>query len=664
MTVTVDPVNDAPLAAAAAEAARGPRDAVLKGQLLAGSDADGDRLSFKLVEGSAQHGTVSIDAATGAYAFTPEAGYAGPATFSYVVTDGTLSSAPKAVSLSLDAVNHAPVAAAATETYRGSEDAVLRGQVLPGSDADGDRLSYKLVEGPAAGSLVLNADGTFAFTPGKDWNGSTTFRYAVDDGALSSAAKTVTLVVDPVNDAPVASAAVEAFRGKEDAPVAGKLAAGSDVDGDRLAFKLVAGSAAHGSVALDEATGAFTFTPDKDWNGAASFSYVVSDGTSSSAPKAVSLAFDAVNDAPVAAAAAEAYSLAEDSVLKGTLAKGSDVDGDALTYQLVAGSATHGTATVDAATGAFSFAPAGDYNGAAEFRYKVFDGVSFSAEKTVSLTVTPVNDGPVAHDDGGFSVDAGKVLGIQGSTLLANDSDVDGDRLLVTGVSNAVGGTVALDKDGNVSFTAAAGFSGNGGFSYTVGDGHGGVSTAKVAVAVSGAATLPTINGTEASDILVGTDKAEAINGKGGVDLILAGGGDDVVHGDGGSDVIYGDRGHDKLFGDAGSDALFGGDGNDLLDGGTGDDILTGGAGADTFVFRRGGGSDTVTDFRAGTGGADILDVSDLGFRNLDEVKAAAHEVKLLGLTIATVIDAPDGTSINLALTKLSDLHKGDFIFA
>ncbi len=435
VTVVVDPVNDAPVAAAAPEAFRGDEDGVVRGTLAKGSDVDGDALTFRLVEGSARHGTVTVDAATGAFAFTPDKDYNGPATFSYVVTDGKLDSAPKAVSLTLDAVNDAPVAAAAPESFRGPEDVALKGTLSKGTDVDGDALTYRIVEGSAAhGTVSLDgATGAFTFTPDKDWNGTTSFSYVVSDGKLDSDPKAVTLVLDPVNDAPVAAAGAEAGKGAEDTVVRGTLAKGSDVDGDTLGFKVVEGSATNGSVVVDAVTGEYAFTPDKDYNGPATFSYVVTDGSLSSAPKAVTLTIDPVNDAPVAAAAPEAFRGDEDQVVRGTLAKGSDVDGDALTFKLVDGSATHGTVTVDAATGVFAFTPDKDYNGPATFSYVVTDGILSSAPKAVTLTLDPVNDAPVAAA-GAEAFRGAEDATVKGQVLDATDVDGDGLRYVLAGL--------------------------------------------------------------------------------------------------------------------------------------------------------------------------------------------------------------------------------------
>ncbi|MFC6046225.1 calcium-binding protein, partial [Methylobacterium hispanicum] len=87
-----------------------------------------------------------------------------------------------------------------------------------------------------------------------------------------------------------------------------------------------------------------------------------------------------------------------------------------------------------------------------------------------------------------------------------------------------------------------------------------------------------------------------------GDDTQYGGDGNDILGGQGGNDLLQGGAGNDRLWGDEGDDIVFGGDGNDALEGGTGNDLLRGEAGADTFVFGRGQGQDTVSDFSFASG--------------------------------------------------------------
>lgn len=122
-----------------------------------------------------------------------------------------------------------------------------------------------------------------------------------------------------------------------------------------------------------------------------------------------------------------------------------------------------------------------------------------------------------------------------------------------------------------------------------------------------GSAGSDLLHGDEGADLLLGEDGDDRLYGGAGPDALHGGAGDDSLegginadrlYGGLGADALEGGRGHDMLYGGAGNDRLAGGSGNDWIDGGEGDDVLTGGIGADSFVFRSGGGSATVTDFQ------------------------------------------------------------------
>ncbi|MEH2128217.1 Ig-like domain-containing protein [Nostoc sp.] len=233
---------------------------------------------------------------------------------------------------------------------------------------------------------------------------------------------------------------------------------------------------------------------------------------------------------------------------------------------------------------------------------------------TINISVT--NNAPVAVDDS-VSTFFGTPVNIAVSTLLANDTDIDGNPLSITGVSSATNGTAVLNNNGTasntaddfVSFTPNLLFSGNASFNYTLSDGSL-TDTATVTVAVGN-----NIVGGNGADSLVGTIGNDIINGGNGNDTIYGGAGNDSLNGENGNDILYGDglmdggagndtlnggNGDDTLYGGGGSDRLYGGNGNDIIFGGLGSDILTGGSGNDTFAFAALEGTDTITDFTKG----------------------------------------------------------------
>ena len=175
------------------------------------------------------------------------------------------------------------------------EDAAFTGQLPPASDVDGDTVTYAKASDPAHGTVTINPDGSYVYTPVPNYNGPDTFTYSVSDGQGGSTTYTVTVLVTPVNDAPVAADVRRTT--PEDTPLTGTLAA-TDVDGDPLTFTK-ATDPAHGTVTVNT-DGTYTYTPAANYFGPDSFTYTVSDGNGGTVTKTVSITVTPVNDAPVA----------------------------------------------------------------------------------------------------------------------------------------------------------------------------------------------------------------------------------------------------------------------------------------------------------------------------------------------------------------------------
>jgi hypothetical protein len=210
------------------------------------------------------------------------------------------------------------------------------------------------------------------------------------------------------------------------------------------------------------------------------------------------------NDAPVAAN--DVASTDEDTAVTiDVLANDSDGDGDALTVTgLVA--AANGT-LVNNGDGTVTYTPDADYNGSDSFTYTVEDGNGGSDTATVAVDVASVNDAPVAADDTASTTEDSSVT----INVLANDSDVDGDSLTVTGLSAAANGTVVNNGDGTVTYTPNIDFDGTESFNYSISDGNGGIDTGAVEVTVADGVgqfftltpnldTPPAFNGGEGDD--------------------------------------------------------------------------------------------------------------------------------------------------------------------
>lgn len=190
----------------------------------------------------------------------------------------------------------------------------------------------------------------------------------------------------------------EIHYGLEDQVASGVLAGTAGIDMQNAVFTLVADSAVNGVATLDPATGAFTFTPPADWYGPtdtagyATFRYTVSDGVTTSEPITVVVYIGGINDAPELTAHPEDAHLTAGQTLNFSLFKGTDRDGDQLSFEVVPDSVVGGVLVLDPKTGRYSFTPAEGFTGEASFRYRLSDGQLDSAEKTVTLTVHPTTD--------------------------------------------------------------------------------------------------------------------------------------------------------------------------------------------------------------------------------------------------------------------------------
>src|SRR5262249_27211050 len=180
------------------------------------------------------------------------------------------------------------------------------------SDPNGNPITAQLVSGPAHGTLTLSPYGGFTYTPAANYNGPDEFRYQVSDGVFLSDPVTLSLTVNPVNDAPVAGN--DSYSVDEDTVLTvaapGVIANDSDVESP-LSAVLVSGPS-HGVLSFN-ADGSFTYTPSANYNGSDSFTYKANDGQADSNVATVAITVNAVNDAPVAVN--DAYSVDEDQTL-------------------------------------------------------------------------------------------------------------------------------------------------------------------------------------------------------------------------------------------------------------------------------------------------------------------------------------------------------------
>jgi VCBS repeat-containing protein len=252
-------------------------------------DADADRLTAVLDRGPAK-GDLELEP-DGSFVYTPEPGDEGVYSFKYHAHDGEEDSDEAAVTLTVASQNEAPESEEDAYTTAEDRKLVVRapGVLDNDDDPDQDLLSARLQAAPSSGKLVLDADGSFVYTPEKDFNGVVTFTYRAYDGLEESEDTTVNLEVTPVNDPPEARA--DAYWTKDDRELTvsrrGVLGNDRDPDGDELTAELDAGIQV-GELRFSE-DGSFAYVPEQGNFGTFAFTYRASDGQVSSDPATVTI---------------------------------------------------------------------------------------------------------------------------------------------------------------------------------------------------------------------------------------------------------------------------------------------------------------------------------------------------------------------------------------
>lgn len=356
-------------------------------------------------------------------------------------------------------------------------------------DVDGISTTEPVIFSVGNGALLSGANdvGTFTFTAGAATaaGAPATVTIAPFNGTLFLNQDRQIVFGDAVsaelgiNTRPVG--ADDTGAGNEDTDIVIDVL-GNDVDADAI-DALTIESFSNGDMGLVALqAGKLTYTPDANFAGTDTFTYVVTDGKETSTAT-VTVTVANVNDAPIVSAVTATTSEDQPTLID-VLAAASDPDmGDVLRISDVA-DAMNGTAMIEG--DAVRFTPADDYNGVGSFAFFVTDGTE-TIRQTATVTVTPVNDDPTAVGDE-RTLDEGGSVEID---VLANDSDVDGDTLTLGTIGDASNG--AITKSGNsLIYTPVAGFNGDDSFVYEVIDGKGGSATATVSLTINPINDAPT----------------------------------------------------------------------------------------------------------------------------------------------------------------------------
>ncbi len=376
-----------------------------------------------------------------------------------------------------------PPDASSDETTTDEDNAVTLNVLGNDVDPDGDPLLVSDVTQGSNGSVTINADNTLTYSPSPNFNGSDAITYTVTDAFGNTDTANVMVTINPVNDAPVATDGTA--DSNEDSSVQINFVA-TDVDNSDLVFSVVSGP---GNGTLGPVSGSsIVYTPNANFNGTDSFTFQASDGTAESNIATISISVSPINDPPDAVD--DVASTVEDNeVTINVTSNDTDVDVDVLTITGVS-QAQHGSVAITNNATAVSYTPTENFFGTDSFTYNISDGNGGTDTATVNVTVTSVNDAPVASDDS-YNTPANTTLSVTEPGVLVNDSDIDGDvfsAVLVTGVTN---GTLALSTDGSFTYTPNPSFSGIDSFTYSAFDGAANSSPVTVQITVTPPPPLP-----------------------------------------------------------------------------------------------------------------------------------------------------------------------------
>jgi sugar lactone lactonase YvrE len=498
--IAVTPVNDAPVAVD--DNRTTPRNASLitaSASLVANdTDVDGDTLTTGSVSNPV-NGTVSLSG--GFVTFLPTTGFVGTASFEYTVSDGVKTDIGL-VTIEVTHVNSVPVAVidSATTGFGGS----VTIPVLANDTGLADTPITVTAAAPLHGTAVVNANGTITYQPAAGFSGVDTFIYTIRDVDNESSSAEVSVTIRPGISTLAVTPTVSVTEGNTGTtPATFVVLRSGDLSNTVVASYATTGDTATTGVDFGTTSGTLTFASGET---SKSITVLVNGDTTTELNETFALSVTygtqtvsgvgtIVNDDATPVAVNDSAAVAEDgSATVSVLSNDTGLTDSPIIVSAVS-SAVHGTVGINGAN-AVTYTPAANYNGTDAFTYTIRDADGETSTATVNVTVTPVNDTPVAGND---SASTAYGVGVTVS-VLGNDGGL-GDAPVTVAATAGAHGTTTVNAANAVTYTPAAGFSGTDTFSYTVQDSDGQSATATVAVTVgvgpASIAITPTVSVTE-----------------------------------------------------------------------------------------------------------------------------------------------------------------------
>ena len=504
-TIAVTNVNDAPVVDDQAfTVAENSANASSVGTIIATDVDAGDTRTFAVAGGTGAT-AFSVAAATGQITVANSAPLdfeTNPSfTLNITVTDTGALADTAVVTVTLTNVNEPPIVDnQAFSVAENSANASIVGTIIATDVDAGDTRTFTVTGGTGATAFsVAAATGqiTVADSAQLDFETTPSFTLNItvtDAGALTATA-VVTITLTNVNEPP----AIDTGRGspvtvsmdEDGAPTAFALTLdASDPDADATITWSIATPASHGAASVSGTGTAkpIAYTPAANYNGPDSFVVQVADGNGGADTITVEVTIAPINDAPVATA--QSIATTEDTP-KAIILAGTDEEGDTLTYEIL----TQPTKGVLLGTAPnLTYVPNPNVNGGDSFTFKVHDGIQASGPATISISITPVNDAPVATAQSVTTPeDTAKAISLAGT-------DIEGDTLTCTVVTPPAKGVLSGAAP-NLTYTPSSNANGSDAFVFKVNDGNLDSAPVTVSITVLPVNDPPTISGTPAATV-------------------------------------------------------------------------------------------------------------------------------------------------------------------
>ncbi|MEL0654898.1 Ig-like domain-containing protein [Pseudoalteromonas issachenkonii] len=486
--ITIKAVNDAPVALDNTYniESDGSLTVSSPGLLINDSDIDLDNLVVDTTSVSRPERGLLTLFEDGSFEYQGEENMQGEDSFQYRIIDTQGAQAIARVTIVSSTTNMPPIAI--NDSYSLREDntlVVTAANGLLSNDTDPNDDSFSVDEdfivAPIHGQLLLAIDGSFSYIPDANFNGLDQFQYRAIDIQGATATATVTLIINNEPDNPVAQDDAYQFSKNKLFEVTvqnGLLINDFNIElGDIFVNPTAINTTQNGELTLS-IDGSFTYQPNLNFIGVDSFTYSVSNEQGLTATAQVILSESGVNTFPEAND--DQFTLEEDSptTLLNVLANDTDADGDTITISNVDN--TVGEVTI--VNEQIEFTPPANFSGEIVLTYTIIDGFAVGTPgatdntATVTITVTPINDAPIANTDS-VTTSADSPIEID---VLANDSDIEGNNLTIVSASVARGSVVITNN--KLTYTPVLNSSGVEVISYTITDG---VSNASSTVSVT-----------------------------------------------------------------------------------------------------------------------------------------------------------------------------------